>query len=153
MPGFSFNLETVLNYRRNLEESAKENLAASLSLYQREKGLLETIETELSHALKPTADNKLNLDYLLHQEHYQGFLYQRMEEQVVKVASAKGEVSTCRLELEKKMQDRKVLEKLKEKRREEFLYLEAQGEQKRNDDMAVNGFIRKQREIREEQAY
>lgn len=146
MSKFNFNLETVLNYRKNLEDSAKENLAATLACYQKEKGRLEKIETELSHALKPSDEVKLNLDRLLQQEYYQGLLNQRLEEQVVKVDTAKGQVSLRRVELEKKMQERKIIENLKEKRYQEFLYTEEQMEQKAIDDMAVNGFIRQYRE-------
>jgi len=142
---FKFNLETVLNYRKNLESTAKENLAASLAFYQQEKGMLQKIEVELSQALNPKEQIKLNLDQLLHQEQYQGYLSSRLAEQTIKVNTAQGQVTVRRRELEQKMQERKVIESLRDKKFQEFTYLKDQAEQKAIDDMAVNGYIRQNR--------
>ncbi len=149
MSKFKFSLETVLNYRKNLEGTAKENLAASLAFYQQEKVMLQEIEIKLSQALEPREQIKLNLDQLLHQEQYQGYLSHRLAEQSVKVDTARGQVTIRRHELEQKMQDRKIIENLKDKRFQEFTYLADQAEQKAIDDMAVNGYVRQQREDKE----
>jgi flagellar FliJ protein len=142
MASFRFNLEPVLNYRHRLEEKAKEELAGSLALYEQAKRALERLEEELSANCRPVDCGKVNLEQLLLSERYQRLLEQQLELQTARVAAAEEAVAKCRSKLEKKMQERKVVETLKDKKLAEFRYQQDQEEQKLLDDIATAQFIR-----------
>lgn len=143
MASFRFNLESVLNYRFLLEETAKEELAISLATYQQEKEVLNSVEAELAATMIPEDCGDLNLDHLILKEIHQARLSEELEAQMSKVAAAEEDVDKCRRQLEEKTQERKVMETIKEKRWQEFRYQQEQEEQKFIDDLATAQYLRK----------
>lgn len=142
MASFRFNLEPVLNYRQRLEEKAKEELAGSLAQYEQARKALESVEEELSANCRPVDCGKVNLDQLIMSEKYQRLLEEQLEMQTARVAAAEEAVAKCRSKLEQKMQERKVVETLKDKKLAEFRYQQDLKEQKMLDDIATAQFIR-----------
>lgn len=142
MASFRFNLEPVLNYRCRLEEKAKEELAGSLARYQQAKEALESVEEALAASSRPVERGKVDLHQLIMNENYRQMLEQQLEVQSARLAAAEEAVARCRSKLEKKMQERKVVETLKDKKLAEFRYWQEKQEQKIIDEVATAQYIR-----------
>ncbi|KRQ87056.1 flagellar biosynthesis chaperone [Caloramator mitchellensis] len=144
MEKFKFKLQNVLDYRSDVEERIKREFAAALQNYiQQEKILNELINTKDQNLFKPK-NFKTVVEYQNYTR-FMEFLEQRIESQRENINRAKEKLNKKREELIKATKDKGIIEKLKEKAYDEFLFEEGKKEQKLNDDYALYSYIRHER--------
>ena len=145
MKRFIFDLEQVLRLKRWKEEEAKKALAVEVAALERLKEKLMELQGELTGMwandtgnLGDRVDTSGRLNILQYARHM-GSLIVGQEGEVAEQAVRLNEKSDL---LMKAMQERKVLEKLKERRREEWRK-ERNKKEYANLDEASAGYLRR----------
>ena len=141
MSAFRFSLEQVLRYRRQLEEQAM--LVLSQAIQARDKRLQEKSECEAAIAenrekLMDVANLDADERWLISE--YIRALGHDLKRIVTDLAALEEDVDRSRAELTRKAQDRKLLEKLKEKQASRHRLAENRREQQSYDDIATIRF-------------
>lgn len=137
MAKFIFRLEAVLNVKRQQEENIKNELGKAIQRLETEKQKLagferskEEIISEFNRKTKKTTVHKL-----IEFNSYLSLLKTNIIHQKERVNKAALDVDKIREELVKAVQERKILEKLKEKKHDEYLIEQKKLEQKTNDEI------------------
>ena len=135
---FRFKLQKVLNYREQLEEEAKVDLAVKQLQLEKTTAVFEQLRLELRQAedklfdsaLSPAAERWLQEQYVkgLRGDVASAALQKRMHEQLVDEA---------RKMVAERAIERKLLEKLKERQNQQFVREEQLKEQRVNDETAT----------------
>ena len=135
---FHFKMQKVLDYREQLEEEAKVDLAHKQKLLEQAKALFERLRSELrqgedrlfASALAPQPERWLLEQYIkgLRGDVANAALQGRMQEQLVEEA---------RKLLAARAIERKLLDKLKERQNRQYLREEQLKEQRVNDETAT----------------
>ena len=118
MKSYNFRLERVLDYRRGLEREAQQELAErERKLFEEKKRmkLLQMEHVKTQTALKGKGEKILNLEGLRMLNSYLSYLDQSMEDQEKIILECEEVVSEVQEKVKASMQQRKTLEKLKEK--------------------------------------
>ncbi len=144
MKPFVFKLETLLKIRKRHEEEANIALSKARKKLFEAKTYLEKLTTqqqETVDAFKQKQENK-ELFALEFQSWYTfiNFLQTQIKDQILIVEQITQEVATALKLLEQAMKNRKSVEKLKEKRYEQYRIDMLLEEQKILDEMAITRF-------------
>ena len=142
---YKFRLESVLNYRRNLEEVAQQKLAREQVLlegYQEQSARLEAELVQLVEDLEQRKQRPMAAPlYSLYMQ-----AIDRKERAIVRqrqvVAAQAKVVERARQHLVERVKDRKVMEKARERDQEKYLRDVLQQEQKTSDEQMVLRFNR-----------
>jgi len=140
MPIFRFRLATLLNVKIQLEKSAKIELGVAVTQLERERQHLAEIDRELA-ALG--ADFSASVTGVIDAERIRAIraciaaVENAKGRQVRKVKEASDAVDRIRDRVVVLMQERKVLEKLREKEFEVFRLEGLQEEQRQNDELVT----------------
>lgn len=138
MSKFVFKLQTLLNLKIQMEESTKNELGKAIQELEREKEILSNIEKEKENYIEMVKEEsrkgvavrkiiEIN-DYILR-------LKDKIELQKENVNYAQKNVDKYREQLINIMQEKQMLEKLKEKKYEEYKYEEMKKEQSQVDEI------------------
>lgn len=142
---YRFRLQAVLDYRRNLEELAQQQLVDAEGLLARQQARLGEMEEELAGAIAAFEERKQRpMPAPLYGLHVQG-LEQREREiaaQKQLIAAQQQAVALARAELLTRVQERKIMEKAREKDQTRYLQEELRKEQKELDEQMVLRFKR-----------
>lgn len=142
---YRFRLQAVLNYRRNLEEMAQQHLIDAEGLLARRQARLGEMEEELAGAIAAFEERKKrSMPAPLYALHVQG-LEQREREIAAQrqlIAAQQQAVAQARAELLTRVQERKIMEKAREKDQTRYLQEELRKEQKELDEQMVLRFKR-----------
>ncbi|CAK7031901.1 MAG: hypothetical protein DELT_02825 [Desulfovibrio sp.] len=141
MKPFHFSLEQVLGYRKQLEEQAM--LVFTRAVQARDKRLREKLEceAEIEKAHARLADiSALDADERWLVSGYISALTHDIQRAERDLIILEQEVDRCRTDLTQKVQDRKLLEKLKEKQAKRYTQAENHKEQQSYDDIATTRF-------------
>lgn len=145
MKSFKFEMEQVLRMKRWREEEAKKALALEVQALEELKSRLRELENERTSVLDSGQEDKEDeIDYRgrLGILQYARFMGTKIEGQQGEIA-AQGEKLKAKSDLLlKAMQERKVLEKLKERRIREYRILRNRHEYA-NLDESSSGFLRR----------
>lgn len=136
MSTFRFSLEQVLVYRKQLEEQAMLFFARAVEARDarlREKAALEEAAADARAKLVATLD--ADERWLI--SGYVTALTQDLQRAVRDLIALEEEVDRARADLTQKAQDRKLLEKLKEKQATRHRLAETHKEQQNYDDIAT----------------
>jgi len=141
MAKFRFRLATLLRLREMEEERSKRTLYEVHSRYQeKEKGLDELVllREEAKQTNRGPVDgvSRLDVESLLVQRRYINHLYQRIVEKGEELRKLAVSVSDARKELARARTQRRVVEKLKERRKREFDEEQDRKEARELDEMA-----------------
>ncbi len=135
---FRFGLEKILDYRVQLEEQAKMELAKALTVHvAREKAVTGLKAAMAKHMTALEAKKDLTVADIWLWRAYGKRLEQDMATAVVALRQAAEEVSRRRAVVLARSTERKLLEKLKAKQAARHAREEGLREQKQNDEMAV----------------
>ncbi len=138
MQKFGFRLESVLKLKTQIEDNAKNNLARSTRELQNQKNRLEELEEikELSmNKLTSEVDSGIPVYQIRNFNSFFGLMKNKITKQKVNVNNAQNDVDINREALVKAMQEKKILEKLKEKKYEEYLVEQNKAEQQLIDEL------------------
>lgn len=143
---YRFKLETVLGLRRNLEELAQQKLGRELMLLEQQKQQLAELQQQRQELIAEFEEKKqqqmlapvfaLYVDGIFRKE-------QEVEAGLAMIETQRGAVAQARIELTGKVQDKKVMEKAKERDYQKFLLAGLKKEQNEADEMMVLRFGRK----------
>lgn len=137
---YRYRLETVLNYRRDLEELAQQNLARQLILLDEQKKKLDGLRFERTSMI---SDFEKQKEQPMPAQLFVSFVesLKSKESDIVSqkraVDSQQKVVVAAREEVAEKMKQRKVLEKSRERDFQKFLQEELSKDQKDNDEMMI----------------
>lgn len=132
MNKFGFRLESVLNLRTQLEDNAKNSLARATIELMKQKNCLEELD-DISNSsmdsLNSEVDQGIPVYKLKSYNNYLSFLKIKIRNQKENVNNAQKDVDIHREDLVKAMQDRKIIEKLKEKKYQDYTKEQNKAEQ------------------------
>ncbi|MEW6661724.1 MAG: flagellar export protein FliJ [Bacillota bacterium] len=147
MRDFRFKMEKVLQFRLSVEEKAKHNLAGSLAHLKTEEARLVMIRQELAGQQRGFAAGvQVDLNQTLLEAEYRHYLERLVARQAAEVESSDRQVRACREHLLAAVQDRRVMDSLKEKQRGQHNYRAGYLEQRHLDEIGGNMFLRHTRE-------
>lgn len=138
MPPFKFRLQQVLEYRTQLEDQAKMVFAAAKDAHERQRLEVVRIQTELEEAFaRRAAANKANRDEAWLLENYRKGLAEDLEIAQQHLHHLALQLEDARQKLVQAMQDRSLLDKLKEKQYARHRKEELAREQQFNDEIVT----------------
>lgn len=137
MPKFTFRLQPVLNIRNQQEENLKNEMGKAIQKLEAEKQKLHSLEDKESQIVDEfnKKTKKTTVKSLLQFNDYIGFLKSEIMTQKENVNKAAVNVDKVREELIKAVKNRKIMDKLKEKKKEEYVQEEKKLEHKANDEI------------------
>lgn len=137
---FKFRLQSVLFFRTSLEEKAQLALSRAQRLLEEHRQRLEQLTEERQTMMADLEQRKQGaMTASLYALYVEGLLVKEREmvDQADTVAGQERVVETSRQELARRMQDRKVMDRLKEKDYQLFVADTLQREQKQSDEQAI----------------
>ncbi len=137
MAKFIFKLQSILNIRIQQEDSKKNELGKAIQLLEVERKKLDGLEYLLEETVKRFNEKtkKSTVHELIEYNEYLSLLNSRIKTQKENVNNAALYVDKVREELIQAVKERKILEKLKEKKHDEYLIEQKKLEQKTNDEI------------------
>ncbi|MDP4092149.1 MAG: flagellar export protein FliJ [Bacillota bacterium] len=139
MPKFEFRLQSVLNIKKQMEESLKNEYGKAVKRLEREKEKLKHIEIEQEECMKKmSSDSSKGVKVLKLKEYsvYISRLKEKAQLQKENINMAQKNADNYRERLVKAMQEREILEKLKEKKYQEYLVSRLKAEEKLSEEIA-----------------
>ncbi len=136
MAKFVFRLQPVLKLKIQLEDQMKNELGKSIRKLEDEKRILRLIDNEKEkniHMFNSVSMQGIAAGKLRDYSTYISLLQDRMKKQKENVNQAQKNVDKNREKLVKAVQERKMMEKLKEYKYQDFLTEQQKEEQKLND--------------------
>jgi flagellar FliJ protein len=140
---FQFDLETVLNYRLQIEEQCQLSLAEAAKNLQLAMDVLEGLRKEKNDLIRHLVrmqENALTSDVIARHFIFIEFLKSKEEKQEAMIKNMREEVSAKRQELLEAVKKRKVMDTLREKKMAAYISEMATKERKELDDFAVIKF-------------
>lgn len=146
MGKFIFRLQSLLNIKSQTEESIKNELGKALKKIEEERHVLVKLENESEDCIydlnKGTFEG-IKVDKILKLKTYLQYLNEKIVGQKEYINDLQDNADRIRERLLKIMQERKMLDKLKEHKFQDYLYENERSEQKILDEIAGNKFARK----------
>ncbi len=138
MHKFGFRLESVLKLKTQVEDNAKNNLARAARELENQKNHLNELEhtkDESAKKLTTAVDKGIPVYQVKNYNNFFGLMKNKIINQKENVNNAQNDVDINREALVKAVQERKILEKLKEKKYQEFLIEQNKAEQLLIDEL------------------
>lgn len=138
MGKFVFRLQALLNVKLQIENSLKNELGKAIQELEYHKRLLRDIEQEKEEyceGISKKSQQGICISELREYNTYLVFLGDRIKLKKEDIKAAQNNVDIYREKLIKVVQERKMLEKLKEKKYELFLMEQNKEDQKRIDEL------------------
>jgi len=138
MQKFGFRLESVLKLKSQLEDNAKNCLARATRELESQKDYLEDLKNTNEgsiNSLNAEVDEGIPVYRIRTYNSYLSFMKNKITEQKENVNIAEQDVDINRESLIKAMQERKILDKLKEKKYHEYVKEQNKAEQLLIDEL------------------
>lgn len=138
MAKFIFNMQGLLNIKEKLEEQTKTEYGKALAKLEQEKSILLNLKNKKQEnilSFRESINKGVKPNYIDNINKYISFIDKKVEEQTQNINKAKEIVEEKRLDLLEAMKERKVLETLKEKEKENYFKEELKNEQKIIDEI------------------
>ncbi len=143
MKMFNFSLESVLGYRKSLEDDVKKDLSALGKILVDTEEILSSLKDEYGRSIKGLElmlNGSVSPKELEMYLNFQKNLKKKIESQEEQLIKVKKDWENKRDELVDASKEKKVLEVLKEKKAEEYRYDFAKSDQKEMDEVASGRF-------------
>ncbi len=138
--GFQFNLEAVLKYRQMREDQARRDFAVVQRIHAEKKGALDRLFTTRETArdeMGRKSGGEVDVKELLRYQRYLNGLRHQIAAAQADLAKVEKELAARREIYEKARRERKVMDNLRERRREEWSDGLRRAEQKETDEVAA----------------
>lgn len=138
MAKFIFNMQGLLNIKEKLEEQSKTEYGKALSKLEQEKNILLNLENKKQEnilSFRESINKGVKPNYIDNINKYISLIDKKIEEQIQNINKSKEIVEEKRLALLEAMKEKKVLEALKEKEKENYFREELRKEQKIIDEI------------------
>ncbi len=140
---FVYKLQALLNWKKNLEELAQMRLADKLMYLKTQEEEIQNLRNQRSAYAQEINDRSLRGlkagEYLTYQQYFEES-YKNLILKEEKKKQTIGEIEREREKLIAFTKQRKILEKLKEKKLEKFMYQAEREEQIKNDERAIRRY-------------
>jgi len=151
---FRFRLHTVLDLRRAERDERRSELAKALRaaevLADRRRQLADEMNDNQQLARKISAPGSGNVDRMVHVHRYEAILKGTLTQLLIQEKQIAAEVERRTLVLIEADRQVRVLEKLEERQRGEYLRGQERLEMKQLDEAAAHGYLRQQNELARE---
>ncbi len=147
MKKFKFRLEKVLEHKIRLFDLAEEEYLVEVRVLRAEEEKLEKIKADYRHSMQVLVERtkqKFTIKELAVHYKYLFHLKREMKNQVDVVVKQEKVVDAKRTRLIEASKEKKVLERLKDKRHRTYVYHVEKDEQKMMDDITNAKFIQHQ---------
>ncbi|MBM6614696.1 flagellar export protein FliJ [Desemzia sp. RIT804] len=134
-------MEKILDWRSDIEESAKRKLGQVQVKIEAQKAVLEDLIRE-NTKIKNDQLTTTKINDLRHQQLYKALLDEKIIHQKNQLDLTQKELETAQAQLVEAHKDKKVMEKLKEKELWSALELEKKEEQQQLDEIATLSYGR-----------
>lgn len=144
---FKFKLQSVLEYRVNVEEKIQGEFSEVKRRLEEQKGILKALVSErenIVNDLRNMQQAPMRADDIAAMFAYVETLRHKEKDQKIVIHQAKEKVEAKRKELVEAVKNRKVMENLKTKHEETYKKEINDLEQKNSDEMAVLKFGRRE---------
>ena len=138
MAKFDFRLQSILNYKTQIEDKFKNELGKAIRKLDEEKGKLAALEKEREiHIFEINKRTKegMTVEKIKGYASYITLLKDRAKKQKENINFARECVDKIRKELTKAVQEKEMLKKLRERKFQEFMKEQFKDEQKMNDEI------------------
>lgn len=138
MAKFTFKLQPLLNVKLQMEDNLKNELGKAIRRLENEKDILKGIESEREdyiNQINSKSSGGILVEKLKEYSRYVSHLREKIALQKENVNLAQLNVDNYREQLIKVVQEREMLEKLKESKYQEFLKEQLKEEQRINDEV------------------
>ena len=138
MAKFIFSMQSLLSLKSRMEEQKKQEFGEAINKLEQEKSFLEGLNMEKEHTLlklRESVNGKISPTDFKNFNNYVEVLKKRIVAQMGVIIETEKYVEKKRLELVEATKERKMLDKLKEKKHEEYIEEEKKQEQKINDEI------------------
>lgn len=147
MKKFSFSLQFLLDYRKRREDLIKKEYARMIAKEEEERQILAKLQEELLCCQKWLEKEKekesISAPTASLYYSYIGKLIDQIRERTRKVKKISREREKAHKDFLRAAQDRKIVERIKEKKLEQFLEHERKMEQEIIDESAIGKFYRR----------
>ena len=140
---FVFKLQALLNWKKNLEELSQMRLADRLKYLQTQEEEIQNLRNQRSAYAQEMNERSLRGlkagEYLTYQQYFE----KSYKDLILKEEKKKHTIREIEMEREKLIaftKQRKILEKLKEKKLKTFMYQAEREEQIKNDERAIRRY-------------
>ncbi len=143
---FSFRLDVLLRLRKSLKEQAEQELARWIRRRENVIGLINELKSEIKREREKLNDrisHGIKSSEYQQQVEYIEILTKKLTYRIEQLKSIEENLNKARELLKKRHQELQVVEKLKEKAYERYLFEEHQREQKEADELATIRYIAK----------
>jgi flagellar FliJ protein len=141
MPRFRFQLEGVLEHRKNIEEEKQRALAMVLAEMQRLKTDLADLDQVARTAVADLRQNRLtghlDLSFLAAHRRFTGSVQRKALAIAQKMALVQRQIDEARVALSVAAKDRKIIEKLRERQLERWQSQQHRQEMDELDDIGM----------------
>lgn len=144
---FKFKLQSVLEYRLNIEEKILNEFSDLKRCMEEQKAVLKTLidkRKDLINDLRSMQCNMMRANDIAALVAYVETIRNKEKEQKIILHQAKEQVEKKRQELIEAVKNRKVMENLRDKHAEEYRKSLNELEQKNSDEMSVLKFGRRE---------
>jgi len=135
---FVFRLEPVLEYRKIVEEQAAISHSQALEEYRYNSELLNDARNKLARAMQD--NHRLDQFDMFNRLAYCDYMAGEVKKKETAVSMSRKKLEKCRKNLVKAVQERTVMEKLREKKLDIHNKTVASFEQKEMDEIAVRQY-------------
>lgn len=148
---FVYSLQSVLEYRQQIEDIKKEKFAQILSILKVEKSKLDDMTEEVKIVMDQTvSQNGFTLNDHKNYLYYMMNLQNKIQNQKIKIYEFEKKRETARAELEEAQKSRKIMESLSEKEFEKVLNEIKRKEAIELNDIAVIAYGRHLKEEKQQ---
>lgn len=145
MAAFKFRLQKVLDYKQQVEDTKKQELFRLMKIFHEEEKVLIKLHELLLKKLSEFEEKQqgeLDILELLFYSGYISRLNGEIEQQREKLKQLALQIEQKRGEVIAASKERRIMEKLREKKYKEFMKEESRREQKFLDEIGNNAFVR-----------
>ena len=140
---FIFKLQALLNWKKNLEELSQMRLADKLKVLHTQEEEIQNLRNQRSAYAQEINERSLQGlkagEYLTYQQYFEESYMDLMGKEEKKKLTIR-EIEMEREKLIAFTKQRKILEKLKEKRLKKFIYQAEKEDQIKNDERAIRRY-------------
>lgn len=145
MAAFKFRLQKVLDYKQQVEDTKKQELFRLMKIFYEEEKILHGFHELLLKKLSEFEEKQQGVLDVLELLFYSGFiarLNDDIDRQREKLKQLAKQIEQKREEVISASKERRIMEKLREKKYGEFMKEESRREQKFLDEIGNNAYVR-----------
>jgi len=149
MAGFQFRYESVLEQRRRAERQRQRELAELKTREQSMKDELRQMQQTIDQSKRDMSEGlvgRVDLNAIGDVSRYSGQVMVRGQQLVQDLASMDQQLTEARQRLMEATRQRKILERLREREYERWLWHQRRAERRQQDELANQQYVRQQRD-------